>query len=442
METPRSFARFTRLDNGINESLLAYLMSFEQLDVHARLLRGDWASNTDEAVIGAELAADLSLDVGSVVAFSPERQFTISGVIEPAAANPERVLAFHYTDVWFDLQFNLTPGGAEEPYFGLFASPAALERFGAPVTHRMRTELDTEALNSDQVDAAIEAIDAWQQQLSRLEGGSAGTLLLGALQAFARQAQFSAGQSLLAGLQIAAVAMFGVALVGRVLAQRTRVDRERLAARGAKPWQQAGAQAMLGGLAAVPAVRARRAAGRVRAQSCRTPRCGRPRLGRRAVRHTFDLGILGAGRRRRVDRLARLRRPRLVRRPPARQSARRRRTPAAPVADPARLARCGAARARRRALPPVRDRSLRRRAGRIRIRRDQPRPDAQSRSTAARRGAHDHASRASRLGLGGGRLVARADSRPGSTSACSTSPATRPGQCCSPRWSPSSPPSG
>ena len=252
-ETPRSFARFTRLDNQINERLLAYLMSFEQLDLHSRLLRGDWASAADEAVIGAELADDLSLGVGSVITFSEARQFTITGIIEPAAADVTRVLAFHYTDVWFDLQVNLTPGGAEEPYFGLFVSPAALARYGAPVTHRMRSELHTDALNSDQVDEAIEALSAWQQQLSRLEGGSAGTLLLGALQTFARQAHFSAGQSLLAGLQIAAVAMFGVALVGRVMAQRTRVDRERLAARGARPWQQAGAQALLGALAAVPA---------------------------------------------------------------------------------------------------------------------------------------------------------------------------------------------
>ena len=253
METPRSFARFTRLDNGINESLLAYLMSFEQLEVHSRLLRGEWARGPHEAVIGSELASDLSLGVGSTVTFSDEREFVITGIVEPAAVDVSGVLAFHYTDVWFDLQINITQGGAEEPYFGLFVSEASLEGFGAPVTHRMRTELGTEALNSDQVDDAIEALSAWQQQLSRLEGGSAGTVLLGALRSFARQAHFSAGQSLLAGLQIAAVAMFGVALVGRVMAQRTRVDRERLAARGARPWQQAGAQAMLGGVAAIPA---------------------------------------------------------------------------------------------------------------------------------------------------------------------------------------------
>ena len=253
METPRSFAGFTRLDNGISESLLAYLMSFEQLEVHSRLLRGEWAVGANEAVIGAELASDLSLDVGSTITFSDDRQFLVTGVVEPAAVDVTRVLTFHYTDVWFDLQINITQGGAEEPYFGLFVNEAALERFGAPITHRMRTELNTNALNSDQVNDAIEAMSAWQQQLSRLEGGSAGSLLLGTLQRFARQAHFSASQSLLAGLQIAAVAMFGVALVGRVMAQRTRVDRERLAARGAKPWQQAGAQAMLGGLAAVPA---------------------------------------------------------------------------------------------------------------------------------------------------------------------------------------------
>ena len=253
METPRSFAAFTRLDNGINERLLTYLMSFEQLESNARLVRGDWAKSADEVVIGATLADQLSLDVGSVFSFSEQLEFVVTGVIEPAVADVGRELAFHYTDVWFELQINVTAGGAEEPYIGLFANHDALVRYGAPVNHRMRTEFHTEAINSDQVGAAIEALTAWQQQLSRLEGGSASTLLLGTLQQFDRQAQFSAGQSLLAGLQIAAVAMFGVALVGRVMAQRTRVDRERLAARGAKPWQQAGAQAMLGGLAAVPA---------------------------------------------------------------------------------------------------------------------------------------------------------------------------------------------
>jgi len=253
IETPRSFARFTRLDNGIEESLLAYLMTFDQLEVNARLVRGEWSQDSGEAMIGAELAEVLSIDVGSTVTFAGDRQFVVTGILEPAAADVTRVLAFHYTDTWFDLQINITQGGAEEPYFGLFVDQAALERFGAPVTHRMRTEIHTEALNSDQVDQAIEALSSWQQQLSRLEGGSAGTLLLATLQTFARQAHFSAGQSLLAGLQIAAVAMFGVALVGRVMAQRTRVDRERLAARGARPWQQAGAQAVLGGIAAIPA---------------------------------------------------------------------------------------------------------------------------------------------------------------------------------------------
>ncbi|MXX47249.1 MAG: ABC transporter permease [Chloroflexi bacterium] len=253
METPRSFARFTRLDNEINESLLAYLMSFDGLSVHSRLVRGEWARGVNEAVIGSELASDLSLDVGSEVVFAEDRRFVVTGIIEPTAADPSQVLAFHYTNVWFDLQVNITQGGAEEPYFGLFVNQAALERFGSAVTHRMRTELMTGALNSDQVDDAIEALSAWQQQSRRLESGSAGTLLLSALESFSRQAQFSASQSLLAGLQIAAVAMFGVALVGRVMAQRTRVDRERLAARGARPWQQAGAQAVLGAIAAVPA---------------------------------------------------------------------------------------------------------------------------------------------------------------------------------------------
>lgn len=253
METPEIFARFTRLDNGLEESLQGYLMSFEDLQTNAKLVRGDWASAADEVVIGARLADQLGLDVGSVVSFSEQMQFTISGLIEPVVSDVSRMLVFHYTDLWFELQFDVGPGGAEVPYFGMFAEPDAVSRLGAPVTHRMRTEFDTNAIDSDQVDDVIERLSAYLQELNRLDGGSAGTLLLSALESFSRQAQFSAGQSLLAGLQIAAVAMFGVALVGRVMAQRTRVDRERLAARGARPWQQAGAQAVLGAIAAVPA---------------------------------------------------------------------------------------------------------------------------------------------------------------------------------------------
>ena len=253
METPRRFARFTRLDNGVDESLLAYLMSFEELQRHARVVRGEWAQAVGEVVIGAQLSEKLAIGVGSEVRFGDQQRFLVVGVIEPVLDDVSRVLALHYTDIWFDLQTNITPSGAEEPYFGLFASPQTLIEVGAPITHRIRTEFDTRALTSDDVDAAVASLDAWRQQLRRLEGGAASTLLLPTLQRFAREAQFSAGQSLLAGLQVAAVAMFGVALIGRVMAQRTRVDRERLAARGAKPWQQAGAQAVLGGLAAVPA---------------------------------------------------------------------------------------------------------------------------------------------------------------------------------------------
>lgn len=253
VETPRFFGDFTRTDNGIEESLLGYLMSFEDLDKHARLLRGAWAQARDEVVIGAELSDQLGMDVGSAVTFAGGVEVAIVGVIEPLQDDVSDVLALHYTRVWFELQENITLGGAVEPYFGLFASPRTLEWFEAPVTHRMRTELRPEALNSDQVTAVIEALSAWRQDMSRLEGGSASALLQTQLQTFARQAEFSSRQSLIAGLQIAAVAMFGVALVGRVLATRTRVDRERLAARGARPWQQAGAQIMLGGLAAAPA---------------------------------------------------------------------------------------------------------------------------------------------------------------------------------------------
>ena len=252
MESPQFNANFRRLDNGIEESLTAYLMAFERLEVHARLARGEWAQGADEALIGSALADKIGLDVGSVVGFG-QHTWRITGVVEPASADVSNVLAFHYSDIWFDLQYYVTPGGVEIPYFGLFVQPAALTALGMPVTHRLRSELRTESLNADDVSDLVEGLTAWRQQSSRLEGGSAGTLLLGVLQRFEREAQFSGAQSLLAGLQIAAVAMFGVALVGRVMAQRTRVDRERLAARGARPWQQAGAQALLGGLAAIPA---------------------------------------------------------------------------------------------------------------------------------------------------------------------------------------------
>ncbi len=252
LDSPQVTSSFTRLDNQITEEMLAYLTVFEDLDAHARVVSGRWPQAADEVVIGAKLAEQLSQDVGSTIAFGGAHSYTIVGLIEPVSDDVSGVLALHYTDVWFELQENLV-GLVPIPYFAMFAGVGSLERLRLPLMHRFRTELNPDQLNSDQVEDAAEALAAWEQESNRLEGGSASSLLLTTLQRFAREAQFSAGQSLLAGLQIAAVAMFGVALVGRVMAQRTRVDRERLAARGAKPWQQAGAQAMLGGLAAIPA---------------------------------------------------------------------------------------------------------------------------------------------------------------------------------------------
>ena len=276
-ETPQIPVRWTRTDNQLFEALPAYFQTAEQLREHARLVEGRWPpQSADEVdfdapiptVIGADLAGQIGLSVGSVIGWfgwedeEGEWNFLLQsevvGIIEPLA---DDLLVFHETDVWFDLQANIGPAGEELPYFAVFIEEDVLVRAlvrdrglpGVTLTHRLRTQLHPTVLTSDDVDAAVESIAAYAQQLSRLEGGSAATLLERVLQTYQRRASFSGGQSLLAGLQLVAVALFAVALVGRRVAARTAVDRERLAARGARAWQQAAAQAMLGLWIAAPA---------------------------------------------------------------------------------------------------------------------------------------------------------------------------------------------
>ena len=276
-ETPQTLVRWTRTDNQLFEFLPAYFQTAEQLREYARLVEGRWPpQNADEVdfdapiptVIGAELAGQIGLSVGSVIGWFGREdeegewnfllQSEVVGIIEPLA---DDLLAFHGTDVWFDLQANVGPAGQELPYFAVFIEEDVLVRAlvrdrgisGVSLTHRLRTQLHPTVLTSDDVDAAVESLAAYVQQLSRLEGGSVATLLERALQTYQRRASFSGGQSLIAGLQLVAVALFAVALVGRRVAARTAVDRERLAARGARAWQQAAAQAMLGLWIAAPA---------------------------------------------------------------------------------------------------------------------------------------------------------------------------------------------
>ena len=277
-ETPQSPARWTRTDNQLFEALPGYFLTAENLREHARLVEGRWPAQTasevgfDEpipTVIGAELADAIGLSVGSVIGWfgwydGEEEEWVfpleseVVGIIEPLADN---LLTFHYNDVWFELQRDISIGGAEEPFFAVFVEEDVLIHAlvrdrglsGVPLIHRLRTRLHPDVFTGDDVDAAVERFEAYIQQLQRLEGGSASALLHRVLGDYQRRASFSAGQSLLAGLQLVAVALFAVALVGRRVAARTATDRERLAARGARAWQQAAAQAMLGLWIAAPA---------------------------------------------------------------------------------------------------------------------------------------------------------------------------------------------
>lgn len=275
-ETPQTPVRWTRTDNQLFEALPGYFQTAEQLREHARLVEGRWPAQTAAevdysqpipTVVGAKLADEIGLGVGSVIGwlgwYDEEEeewifplQSEVVGIIEPLADN---LHVFHFTDVWFELQANVGPAGEELPYFAVFIEEdvlvGALEGsvLGIPLTHRWRTRLHPDVLTSDDVDAVVEGLEGYVQQVQRLEGGSASTLLLRVLTDYQRRASFSGGQSLLAGLQLVAVALFAVALVGRRVAARTAVDRERLAARGARAWQQAAAQAMLGLWIAAPA---------------------------------------------------------------------------------------------------------------------------------------------------------------------------------------------
>ena len=276
-ETLQGPVRWTRTDNQLFESLPAYFQTAEQLREHARLVEGRWPAQTaaevgfDEpipTVVGAKLAAEIGLSVGSVLGWFGYQdeddewifplQTEVVGIIEPLADN---LHVFHFTDVWFELQYNIGLAGEELPYFAVFIEEDVLIHAlvrdrgisGVTLTHRLRTRLHPDVLTSDDVEAAVDGFKGYIQELQRLEGGSASAFLLRVLSDYQRRAFFSGGQSLLAGLQLVAVALFAVALVGRRVAARTAVDRERLAARGARAWQQAAAQAMLGLWIAAPA---------------------------------------------------------------------------------------------------------------------------------------------------------------------------------------------
>lgn len=264
-ETPLSVVRWKRTDNGLNEAMPGYLLTAEAVREHTRLTDGEWAAQSAKEIgpgaaipvmIGADLAKAIGLSIGSTLSWPYPLEAVVAGIIEPLA---DDLLVFHDRDAWFDLQFNIGIGGDEQPYFSVFIEEDVLISAlgGLPeapdLLHQLRTRLHPQTLTSDDVEPAIERLHAYLQQLKQLEGGSASALLQPTLEHFQRQASFSGGQSLIAGLQLIAVAMFAVALVGRRIAARTADDRERLAARGARAWQQAATQAMLGLWIAAPA---------------------------------------------------------------------------------------------------------------------------------------------------------------------------------------------
>ena len=264
-ETPQAGMRWLRVDTGFEEALPGYLLTAEELRANARLVDGRWSVQTADEVdanapipvmAGAELAETVGFEVGTVLQWGGALELEIVGLLEPPA---DDLLAFHDTDIWFDLQRDISLGGAELLYFSLFIEQDVLlgtlpqRAAGITLLHQMRTRLDPTVMNSDDVGQVVEALRAYTQELNQLENGAASALMLPVLEDFQRRAEFSSGQSLLAGLQLVAVALFAVALVGRRVAARTADDRERLAARGARAWQQAATQAMLGLWIAAPA---------------------------------------------------------------------------------------------------------------------------------------------------------------------------------------------
>ncbi len=232
---------------------------FEDLDQHIVVTEGRYPTEarTEDGrlavLVGATVAGPAGIAVGDQWTFSidvglqQQAHVEVVGLIEPRSAD---LTAFQNTDSWFEF----IPLGLGPPGIGLFVSPASLdEAVGLRIDYFVQQRLDLSSLNSDDVRSTRVGMETFSLALRDSPGTSASTPLVRVLRRFELEERFSETPVLVVALQMAAVAVFAVALLGVDFARRSQRDRVRLHSRGASAWQEFRVQGVVGLLIALPA---------------------------------------------------------------------------------------------------------------------------------------------------------------------------------------------
>ena len=106
----------------------------------------------------------------------------------------------------------------------------------------------------DDVRSTRVGMESFSLALRGSPGTSASIPLVRLLRRFELEERFSETPVLVVALQMAAVAVFAVALLGADFARRSQRDRVRLRSRGASAWQEFRVQGVVGLLISLPAV--------------------------------------------------------------------------------------------------------------------------------------------------------------------------------------------
>lgn len=237
---------------------------FEDLEQNIVVTEGRYPSQprTEDGrlgvLVGAAAAGPAGIEVGDQWTFGidvgllQEARVEVVGLIEPRSAD---LSAFQNTDSWFEL----IPLGLGPPGIGLFVSPASLDGAvgfdlpGLRIDYFVQQRVDLSSLNSDDVRSTRVGMESFSLALRESPGTSASTPLVRLLRRFELEERFSETPVLVVALQMAAVAVFAVALLGADFARRSQRDRVRLRSRGASAWQEFRVQGAVGLLIALPA---------------------------------------------------------------------------------------------------------------------------------------------------------------------------------------------
>ena len=210
-------------------------------------------------MVGAAAAGEAGINVGDQWTFSLDAgliQQTEVEVVGLLAPRGNDLRPFQGTASWFDL----IPLGMAPPGIGLFVTPAALydavgiDLPGLRIDYVVQQPVNLTSLDSDDVQPVRQGMEAFGLELRQTTGTQVSTPLARVLRRFELEERFSETPVFIVALQMAAVAVFAVALLGSDFARRSARDRRRLRSRGGSARQELQVQAVLGIVVALPAV--------------------------------------------------------------------------------------------------------------------------------------------------------------------------------------------